>query len=159
MAYNGAVHPYAEPARWEADPKWHPARREAFLAYRNMPDRSIRADAQAFPSRAARRLHRRLLLAWLPRPRPLAEGEHALLGPKLERNAERDRRVTAGLERDGWRVLRIWEHVRPERAAEAIAAALRGTGTHLQPAIRGEVALGCRPALLVQRCALWIYLG
>jgi len=29
---------------------------------------------------------------------------------KLRKNIERDRSVTAGLRRDGWRVLRFWEH-------------------------------------------------
>jgi DNA mismatch endonuclease (patch repair protein) len=38
---------------------------------------------------------------------------------KLRRNAERDREVTLSLRRDGWIVLRIWEHVirrEPRRA-------------------------------------------
>jgi DNA mismatch endonuclease (patch repair protein) len=30
--------------------------------------------------------------------------------PKLARNVERDRAVTRGLRRDGWLVLRFWEH-------------------------------------------------
>ena len=32
---------------WQADPGWHPARREAFIVYRDMPQRSIRAVARA----------------------------------------------------------------------------------------------------------------
>lgn len=31
-------------------------------------------------------------------------------GPKLERNKQRDRRVTQELQADGWAVIRIWEH-------------------------------------------------
>lgn len=30
--------------------------------------------------------------------------------PKIERNRERDREVTKRLRKEGWRVLRIWEH-------------------------------------------------
>lgn len=45
--------------------------------------------------------------------------------PKLERNRDRDARVTAALEADGWKVLRIWEHeelsVATERVTQAIA--------------------------------------
>lgn len=46
--------------------------------------------------------------------------------PKLRRNVERDRQVTAALQEAGWRVLRIWEHVPPAEAAAAIAEALAG---------------------------------
>ena len=45
-------------------------------------------------------------------------------GPKLDRNARRDRRVTAALEADGWHVLRFWEHVPAEHAAATIIKAL-----------------------------------
>jgi DNA mismatch endonuclease (patch repair protein) len=45
-------------------------------------------------------------------------------GPKLERNRQRDHRVTAALTADGWAVLRIWEHERTERAADLIVAAV-----------------------------------
>ncbi len=31
-------------------------------------------------------------------------------GEKLGRNAERDKEVTAKLEKEGWEVIRIWEH-------------------------------------------------
>jgi hypothetical protein len=47
VADNGAVGRSHELESWDADLKWHPARRQAFLAYRDMPDRSIRAVAQA----------------------------------------------------------------------------------------------------------------
>lgn len=40
-------------------------------------------------------------------------------GPKLQRNRDRDRRVTAALEADGWAVLRVWEH---ERVLDAVTA-------------------------------------
>ncbi len=47
---------------------------------------------------------------------------------KILSNRERDQRVTALLERDGWHVLRLWEtDIRkdPEEAADQIAAVVR----------------------------------
>jgi DNA mismatch endonuclease (patch repair protein) len=44
--------------------------------------------------------------------------------PKLERNARRDGLVVERLTEAGWDVLRIWEHVPPEEAAAAVAAAV-----------------------------------
>lgn len=44
--------------------------------------------------------------------------------PKLRRNVERDRDIGRGLEAAGWKVLRIWEHVDPIRAADEIVRAL-----------------------------------
>jgi DNA mismatch endonuclease (patch repair protein) len=49
---------------------------------------------------------------------------------KLEGNVRRDADATARLRRDGWTVLRFWEHEEPVRAATRIAAVLarqRGT--------------------------------
>lgn len=43
--------------------------------------------------------------------------------PKLARNVARDAEVTAALERDGWVVVRVWEHVEPITAAELVEAA------------------------------------
>ncbi len=43
---------------------------------------------------------------------------------KLARTVERDARVTARLRENGWTVLRIWEHVPAEQAADRIAEAL-----------------------------------
>ena len=40
-------------------------------------------------------------------------------GPKLRRNVERDQADTDLLERDGWTVVRIWEH---EPACDAVAS-------------------------------------
>lgn len=39
---------------------------------------------------------------------------------KLEANVERDRDTTAQLEGNGWKVLRIWEHLPPEDAAALV---------------------------------------
>lgn len=47
--------------------------------------------------------------------------------PKLAHNVERDRVTDAALEAAGWRVVRIWEHVNPEDAAEEIIAAVSGS--------------------------------
>ena len=45
---------------------------------------------------------------------------------KLNGNADRDRRVTKGLEAGGWRVIRIWEHDlrQPARSLARVRAAL-----------------------------------
>ena len=45
--------------------------------------------------------------------------------PKLARNIARDIETTRMLESEGWRVLRIWEHVSPEEAVERIETALK----------------------------------
>lgn len=47
---------------------------------------------------------------------------------KIARNMARDRRVTRELRRDGWRVVRIWEHEtrkRPAAAARRVARMIR----------------------------------
>ena len=44
--------------------------------------------------------------------------------PKLARNVERDKRVTSALEDEGWRVLRIWEHVEPSDGADQVTQSL-----------------------------------
>ena len=41
---------------------------------------------------------------------------------KIERNRERDHRVTRALADAGWHVVRIWEHTRPEDAAQRVLA-------------------------------------
>lgn len=45
-------------------------------------------------------------------------------GPKLDRNVERDRRVTEGLVAAGWEVIRAWEHDPVELVVERVAAAV-----------------------------------
>lgn len=44
---------------------------------------------------------------------------------KVDRNRDRDSSTNAQLESSGWEVLRFWEHVDPEEAADAVAAAYR----------------------------------
>jgi DNA mismatch endonuclease, patch repair protein len=44
--------------------------------------------------------------------------------PKLARVRARDRKVKRLLSKAGWKVLRVWEHVATERAADLIALAL-----------------------------------
>lgn len=54
--------------------------------------------------------------------RPAANADYWL--PKLARTRERDREITAALEHEGWRVLRFWEHVSAEEAADTVAQEL-----------------------------------
>jgi len=44
---------------------------------------------------------------------------------KLDRNVDRDLRVTAALEAAGWRVVRVWEHEGVDAAVAEIEHALR----------------------------------
>ena len=46
-------------------------------------------------------------------------------GPKLARNVQRDREDTERLERAGWTVVRLWEHVPLDDAVGAVEATLR----------------------------------
>jgi DNA mismatch endonuclease (patch repair protein) len=60
---------------------------------------------------------------------------------KLDRNVERDRRVTSSLEAEGWRVVRIWEHEPVDEAVTFVAAALV-TAPHRRP---GQARAGSVP--------------
>ncbi len=51
--------------------------------------------------------------------------------PKLERNAERDREVSALLEAAGWFVIRVWEHEDVESAVKKIGAYLESAGRNV----------------------------
>lgn len=53
----------------------------------------------------------------------------AYWGAKLRRNAERDRRATLVLEEEGWRVLRLWEHVPGPEMVNAVLKALANERT------------------------------
>lgn len=44
---------------------------------------------------------------------------------KFAKNRSRDLRQTAAMEREGWTVLRIWEHVSPKDAVEEVGETLR----------------------------------
>lgn len=46
---------------------------------------------------------------------------------KLAQNRLRDRRAEQRLQDAGWQVIRIWEHERPDAAAERVASAVRST--------------------------------
>jgi len=54
---------------------------------------------------------------------------------KIAANQTRDRFVTRNLRRDGWRVLRIWEHELAKKNARRLAARLRRAG--LLPPLAG----------------------
>lgn len=45
---------------------------------------------------------------------------------KIETNVARDIDTNARLTEAGWQVLRVWEHVRPEQAADQIESVVRG---------------------------------
>jgi DNA mismatch endonuclease (patch repair protein) len=45
--------------------------------------------------------------------------------PKLARNRERDRDTDQRLTSVGWRVMRVWEHERPDEAAQRVAEVVR----------------------------------
>jgi len=51
---------------------------------------------------------------------------------KLARNQCRDRSVTALLRRQGWRVIRIWEHDLPRKPNHCIQRIVRALGNPLQ---------------------------
>ena len=46
-------------------------------------------------------------------------------GAKLDANRARDRDTDARLKELGWKVVRVWEHEHPDRAAERIARLVR----------------------------------
>lgn len=50
-------------------------------------------------------------------------------GPKLQKNVERDVRVTSALREDGWRVVRVWEHEDLDSSLALVAEALRASTT------------------------------
>jgi DNA mismatch endonuclease, patch repair protein len=47
-------------------------------------------------------------------------------GPKIARNIERDEETNARLEANGWKVVRVWEHLGLEEAVAKISEQLRG---------------------------------
>lgn len=55
--------------------------------------------------------------------RPRTNADYWL--PKLEKNRERDRQTSRRLRREGWSVLRFWEHEDPERVASRIERRVR----------------------------------
>ena len=54
----------------------------------------------------------------------------AYLSAKIARNIERDREQEEALAAAGWSVLRLWEHVPPEDAADRVLAALSSATDH-----------------------------
>ena len=71
-----------------------------------------------------------------PRPRTQNEAPDAdfvlfplYWEPKLVKNRERDAETTAMAEAEGWRVLRIWEHVPPEEAVQLVVRELEEPGS------------------------------
>lgn len=58
----------------------------------------------------------------------------AYWGPKLERNRQRDRRVTRELQADGWLVIRIWEHEALDEAVRLIVEVKSAKSARRAPA-------------------------
>ena len=61
---------------------------------------------------------------WCPQHGAIPRSNLGYWKPKLEGNVARDRLVNRVLLEDGWRVLRIWEHVPGRQAVDWIMAAL-----------------------------------
>lgn len=57
---------------------------------------------------------------------------------KLQKNRERDADTDRRLDRDGWVVVRIWEHEDPDRAADRVATAVAGRRHIPDPAPQDE---------------------
>jgi DNA mismatch endonuclease, patch repair protein len=55
---------------------------------------------------------------------------------KLTRNRERDQKVNADLRVAGWTVIRVWEHEKPDEAAQSICLAVRKALQENQPSVR-----------------------
>ena len=63
------------------------------------------------------------------------KGSRAFWRVKLRKNVDRDRRCTAALEREGWRVVRLWEHeveVDADAAAQQVVVVV-GEAAHGRP--------------------------
>jgi len=65
--------------------------------------------------------------------RPLPRANRDYWRAKLTRNVERDRRNDEALRSAGWQVLRFFEHVDPEEAADIVEAAVAGRQISTQP--------------------------
>jgi len=60
-----------------------------------------------------------------PQHGKIPESNHAWWSEKIRRNCQRDADTTAHLEQLGWQVLRAWEHLPPQQAAEMVLERLR----------------------------------
>lgn len=60
-----------------------------------------------------------------PRHRTFPRSNASWWRDKLNQNQERDRRTASRLRKEGWKVLRIWEHIDPRQAAQRIGAIVR----------------------------------
>jgi DNA mismatch endonuclease, patch repair protein len=59
---------------------------------------------------------------YIPKHAPLPQARRLWWAAKFDRNKRRDKQVSARLRREGWRVLRIWEHAlkQPDAVARRI---------------------------------------
>jgi DNA mismatch endonuclease (patch repair protein) len=88
-----------------------------------LADRRVRVDV-AFPSRRLAVFVDGCFWHSCPQHGHAARRNKHYWEPKFDRNRTRDEAVTRGLESAGWRVLRFWEHVPADDAAEAVSEAL-----------------------------------
>jgi len=65
-----------------------------------------------------------------PKHGTLAKSNATFWREKIETNQKRDADTNERLEAAGWRVIRLWEHEDPERAADRIAQAVRERSAH-----------------------------
>lgn len=87
------------------------------------PSRAVRADL-AFPREGLAVFVDGCFWHCCPEHGKFPKTNRSYWVPKLRKNVARDALVTEALARQGWSVLRVWEHVPPEDAVELIATAV-----------------------------------
>lgn len=88
-----------------------------------LPTRAARIDV-AFPSEGLAVFVDGCFWHGCPEHGTTPQANRRYWGPKLRKNVERDERVSRELRRAGWRVLRIWEHVPTDEAADLVTDTL-----------------------------------
>lgn len=88
-----------------------------------LPGRSVRPDI-VFPRRKVAVFLDGCFWHGCPTHGRMPSDPTGYWGIKLARNKERDRSVDDAMRAAGWNVIRIWEHVQPEEAAQKVQDAL-----------------------------------
>ena len=94
-------------------------------AIRLPPGRVVHADV-AFPRRKLAVFVDGCFWHSCPEHGTVPKSNRAYRVPKLQENVARDRATDAALRSQGWRVLRVWEHLGATGAAKQVAAELGG---------------------------------